>query len=99
MKSSFFCYSSLTSILIYLASCQHSIEKNQLEHCRLFCQDLQGVHQITIDPFKGVGCHCSSEDLLWLEVGDGSSGYQEKLEISEEEQELFDDEAEDENVK
>ena len=63
--------------------CQHSLSKTELQHCRLFCEDRQGLYQIISDLFKGTGCHCNSAAFLWLDVGDEDASYQEKLDIEE----------------
>jgi hypothetical protein len=73
--------------VMFSSACTTTVAQKNIQICRLFCNSRNGLYQIIVDRFKGVGCHCKNGDVLWVEIDDKGT-FEDRRPIDEFEDDL-----------
>lgn len=54
-------------VLVLTTACAHPVTREQWAKCTEVCKDGGGVKEACKETFKGPGCHCMDEKIIWLD--------------------------------
>ena len=59
---------ALAGLFLSLTACVHKpVTKDQWQTCEETCKDKGGVMEACNESFRGRGCHCNDDTIVWLD--------------------------------
>ncbi|MFW7378649.1 MAG: hypothetical protein ACOH5I_07580 [Oligoflexus sp.] len=53
--------------LVFQACASTPVTSNHWQRCEDICQAKGGIKEACVEPFKGEGCHCNNDQIIWLQ--------------------------------
>ncbi|SMF65247.1 hypothetical protein [Pseudobacteriovorax antillogorgiicola] len=57
----------LVSVYLLVNSCATPVTAKLWAECEDVCKDRKGVMEACVEYFKGPGCHCNDDKIIWLD--------------------------------
>lgn len=51
--------------LLSMPACVTPIKNQQFIDCTSICEPNEGLKEVCIEPWKGQGCHCNNDTVVW----------------------------------
>ena len=52
---------------LFVGACAHPVTREQWARCEEACKDGGGIKEACKESFKGPGCHCMNDQIIWLD--------------------------------